>query len=54
MGKKVKVNQGQWDNEIAKAIMEDGVKAKFEQNKKIKDILIATGSKLLAQRPRRA
>ena len=47
LGKKVKVNQGQWNNEIAKAIMEDGVKAKFEQNKKIKDILIATGCKLL-------
>jgi ribA/ribD-fused uncharacterized protein len=49
LGKHTKRNETKWNNDVAKLVMEEGIKAKFEQNKHLKNALIATGNKMLIQ-----
>ena len=49
LGKRIRINESFWNKELAKQIMEKGVKNKFEQNMCLKDSLIATGTKMLVE-----
>ena len=49
IGRKVHVDSHQWNDDIAKQIMEKGIKAKFEQNNSLKQQLLATKSKMMVQ-----
>ena len=49
LGKTLKFKADQWNNKIAQQIMECGVKAKFEQNKELKNLLISSASKMFIE-----
>ena len=49
LGKKLATDDEQWKNVMAKQVMEAAVKAKFEQNPALKDILLSTGNKMLVE-----
>ena len=49
LGRKVRVDEGQWNNDVAKQVMEKGIQAKFEQNEVLKRELLATGVKQIVQ-----
>ena len=49
LGKKLTTDDEQWKNVMAKQVMEAAVKAKFEQNPSLKDILLSTGNKMLVE-----
>ena len=49
LGKKLATDDEQWKNVMAKQVMEAAVKAIFEQNPALKDILLSTGNKMLVE-----
>ena len=49
LGRRTRIDEEIWNVTLAKSLMETALMAKFEQNQDLKDDLLATGSKLLAE-----
>jgi ribA/ribD-fused uncharacterized protein len=49
IGKRLLINDDHWKNVVSKQVLQAAVKAKFEQNQDLKNLLLSTQNKMLAE-----